>query len=204
MTEQEIDSLDLVALKQGNHSELARMGTRYSDSIYRVALRMLNNPSDAEDILQETFIKAIRALPTFEGRSSLSTWLYRIALNESLMLMRKQKPEVAVADDEFNDSDDIDSFPTFQIQDWCCLPEKDFMSTETKSILDQSIQKLSTNLRSVFILRDIEGLSIQDTAEALGITETNVKTRLLRARLKLREELSDYFGDYLKKENQNG
>jgi len=204
MTEQEIDSLDLVALKQGNHSELARMVTRYSDSIYRVALRMLNNPSDAEDVLQETFIKAIRALPTFEGRSSLSTWLYRIAVNESLMLMRKQKPEVAVADDEFNDSDDIDSFPTFQIQDWCCLPEKDFMSTETKSILDQSIQKLSTNLRSVFILRDIEGLSIQDTAEALGITETNVKTRLLRARLKLREELSDYFGDYLKKENQNG
>jgi len=204
MTVQEIDDLNLAELKQGNQSELARMVTRYSDSIYRVALRMLNNPSDAEDILQETFIKAIRALPTFEGRSSLSTWLYRIAVNESLMLMRKQKPEAVVAEDEFKNSDDIDSYPVFQIQDWCCLPEKDFMSNETKSILDHSIQKLSENLKTVFILRDIEGLSIQETAEALGLTETNVKTRLLRARLKLRKELSEYFGEFLKKENQNG
>jgi len=192
------------ALKHGDQVELVRMVDLYSDSIYRIALRMLNNPADAEDVLQETFIKAFRALPGFEERSSLSTWLYRIAVNESLMLLRKQKPEVAVAEDDFIDNNESDSFPAFQILDWCCLPEDDFMTAETHEILDRSIKLLPENLRLVFILRDIEGLSIHDTAETLNISESNVKTRLLRARLKLREELSIYFSEFIKEKSRNG
>ena len=192
------------ALKQGDQVELVRMVDLYSDSIYRVALRMLNNPADAEDVLQETFIKAFRALPGFEERSSLSTWLYRIAVNESLMLLRKQKPEVAIAEDDFIDNNESDSYPAFQILDWCCLPEDDFMNAETHEILDRSIKLLPENLRLVFILRDIEGLSIHDTAETLNISESNVKTRLLRARLKLREELSIYFSEFMKEKSRNG
>lgn len=204
MIEHEDKSINLDALKQGDQVELVRMVDLYSDSIYRVALRMLNNPADAEDVLQETFIKAFRALPGFEERSSLSTWLYRIAVNESLMFLRKQKPEVAVAEDDFIDNNESDSFPAFQILDWCCLPEDDFMTAETHEILDRSIKLLPENLRLVFILRDIEGLSIHDTAETLHISESNVKTRLLRARLKLREELSIYFSEFMKEKSRNG
>jgi RNA polymerase sigma-70 factor (ECF subfamily) len=204
LIEHEDKSINMDALKQGDQVELVRMVDLYSDSIYRVALRMLNNPADAEDVLQETFIKAFRALPGFEERSSLSTWLYRIAVNESLMLLRKQKPEVAVAEDDFIDNNESDSFPAFQILDWCCLPEDDFMTAETHEILDRSIKLLPENLRLVFILRDIEGLSIHDTAETLNISESNVKTRLLRARLKLREELSIYFSEFIKEKSRNG
>ncbi len=204
MIEHEDKSINLDAIKRGDQIELVRLVDLYSDSIYRVALRMLNNPADAEDVLQETFIKAFRAMPGFEERSSLSTWLYRIAVNESLMLLRKQKPEVAVAEDDFIDNNESDSYPAFQILDWCCLPEDDFMTAETHEILDRSIKLLPENLRVVFILRDIEGLSIHDTAETLNISESNVKTRLLRARLKLREELSIYFSEFMKEKSRNG
>lgn len=204
MIENEDRSIDIKALKHGDQVVLVRMVDLFSDSIYRVALRMLNNPADAEDVLQETFIKAFRALPGFEERSSLSTWLYRIAVNESLMILRKQKPDVAVADDEYIDNNESDSYPAFQILDWCCLPEDDFMTSEMHEILDQSIKSLPENLRLVFILRDIEGLSILETAETLNISEANVKIRLLRARLKLREKLSNYFSEVLKEKSRNG
>jgi len=204
LIENEDRSIDIKALKHGDQVELVRMVDLFSDSIYRVALRMLNNPADAEDVLQETFIKAFRALPGFEERSSLSTWLYRIAVNESLMILRKQKPDVAVADDDYIDNNESDSYPAFQILDWCCLPEDDFMTSEMHEILDQSIKSLPENLRLVFILRDIEGLSILETAETLNISEANVKIRLLRARLKLREKLSNYFSEVLKEKSRNG
>jgi RNA polymerase sigma-70 factor (ECF subfamily) len=155
---------------------------------------MLNNEAEAEDVLQETFIKALNSLVNFEGRSNLSTWLYRIAVNEALMHIRKRKPDIAVIHD---DEDDSDGISVSQIVDWCCLPESEFMSSETREIIDEAIHQLPENLRSVFILRDIEGLSIAETAQALDLTETNVKTRLLRARMKLREELSVYFSERL-------
>lgn len=201
MVEHEIEPLNLDALKKGDAAELRKMVELFSDSIYRVALRMLNNSSDAEDVLQETFIKALRALPGFEGRSSLSTWLYRIAVNEALMVLRKQKPQVAITEDSYMDGEEEDLYPAHTIVDWCCLPEDVFMDNETRKVLNQKIQTLPENLRTVFILRDIEGLSIKDTSEALTISETNVKTRLLRARLKLREELSGYFGEYIREKD---
>ncbi|RME90954.1 MAG: sigma-70 family RNA polymerase sigma factor [Anaerolineae bacterium] len=187
-------AFSLDRLRAGDREEFARLVETYSDQIYRLALKMLASPQDAEDVLQNTFLKALQALPTFEGRSSLSTWLYRIAVNEALMVLRRQRPEVQIADDDDSAGDDIT--PAYFI-DWCCLPEEELLSAESRAYLDQAIQQLPEKYRIVFILRDIEGLSIRETSEALNLSETAVKTRLLRARLKLRDLLSAYYGERL-------
>lgn len=185
--------VSLEALKAGDMAEFARLVDIYSNSIYRVALKILNDPQDAEDVLQETFIKALRALPSFEGRSSLSTWLYRIAVNEALMLVRKRRANF-VSIDADRDDEEGEAEPA-EIVDWCCLPEGDLLNAEARQFLNAAVQRLSPALRAVFVLRDLEGLSVKETADALNLTETAVKTRLLRARLKLREELSVYYAE---------
>jgi RNA polymerase sigma-70 factor (ECF subfamily) len=189
-------------LKSGDRAAFAELVDAYSNPIYRLALKITASPQDAEDVLQETFIKAFRALKTFEGRSSLSTWLYRIAVNEALMALRKRRPESQILDEDLDD--DTDPGETgLVIKDWCCLPEEEFLSAESREFLDQAIQKLPDSLKSVFVLRDIQGLSIRETAEALDLSETNVKTRLLRARLRLRQELTRYFGGRLEEISKN-
>ncbi len=189
--------ISVEALIAGDRAEFARMVDLYSTPIYRLGLRMLGNPQDAEDILQNTFLSALTHLPSFEGRSSLATWLYRIAANEALMLLRKKKPEV---DLEHDAEDDEDAPQPVQFADWSLLPEDELLTGEGKKLLDGAIQKLPEAMRLVFVLRDIEGLSIRETAEALNLTETNVKTRLLRARLSLREQLSAYYAERLLRE----
>jgi RNA polymerase sigma-70 factor, ECF subfamily len=193
--------ISLEALIAGDRAEFARMVDIYSNPIYRLGLRMLGNPQDAEDVLQNTFLNALTHLRTFEGRSSLSTWLYRIAANEALMLLRRKKPEVNLEDVEADESAE-DLKPT-QFVDWSALPEEELLSGEGKKFLDQAIQNLPESLRIVFLLRDIEGLSIKETADALNLTETNVKTRLLRARMFLREQLSTYYGEHFIREERN-
>jgi RNA polymerase sigma-70 factor (ECF subfamily) len=189
-------SFSVAALLAGDRTEFARLVDATSGPIYRLALRMVDNPQDAEDILQETYLKALKALPGFEGRSSLTTWLYRIAVNESLMHLRKRRPDVFSLDTSENESDEEADEPV-QVVDWCCMPEAELLSTETRTFLDAAVQQLSPNLRVVFLMRDIEKLSIQETAEALGLSEVAVKARLLRARLQLREQLSAYFAERL-------
>ncbi len=188
-------AFSLQALQAGDRAEFARLVQTYSDRIYRLALKILNDPQDAEDVLQETFIKALRSLPSFEGRSSLSTWLYRIAVNEALMVVRKRKPD-AVSIDIEKDDGEAETEPV-EIVDWCCLPEGDLLNAEARRFLDEAILGLTPALRAVFVLRDIEGLSVKETADTLSITEAAVKTRLLRARLKLREALSVYYAERL-------
>ena len=185
--------ISLEALKAGDMAEFARLVDAYSNNIYRVALKILSDPQDAEDVLQETFLKALRALPSFEGRSSLSTWLYRIAVNEALMLVRKRRSNFVSID--VDREDDESEIEPIEIVDWCCLPEGDLLGAEARQFLDTAVQHLSPALRAVFVLRDLEGLSVKETADALNLTETAVKTRLLRARLKLREELSVYYAE---------
>jgi len=185
--------ISLEALVAGDRAEFARLVDAYSSPIYRLGLRMLGNPQDAEDILQNTFINALTHIQNFEGRSSLATWLYRIAANEALMLIRKKKPEVNLDDVEGGDEDE-DLKPT-QFVDWSALPEDELLSGEGKKFLDEAIRTLPESLRIVFLLRDVEGLSIKEAADALNLTETNVKTRLLRARMVLREGLSAYYGE---------
>jgi RNA polymerase sigma-70 factor (ECF subfamily) len=190
--------ISLEALIAGDRAEFARMVDMHSHPIYRLGLRMLGNSQDAEDILQNTFLNALTHLRAFEGRSSLSTWLYRIAANEALMLLRRKKPEVNLEDTETDEGTE-DLKPT-QFVDWSALPEEELLSGEGKQVLDQAIQHLPESLRIVFLLRDIEGLSIKETADALSLTETNVKTRLLRARMFLREQLSTYYREHFIRE----
>jgi len=185
--------ISLAALIAGDRAEFARLVDAYSSPIYRLGLRMLGTPQDAEDVLQNTFLSALTHLPKFEGRSSLSTWLYRIAANEALMLIRKKKPEINLDDSQAGENDE-NLLPT-QFVDWSALPEDELLSGEGKSKLDSAIETLPESLRIVFLLRDVEGLSIKETADALNLTETNVKTRLLRARMFLREQLSTYYGE---------
>jgi RNA polymerase sigma-70 factor, ECF subfamily len=187
------NDISLEALIAGDRAEFARLVDEYSSPIYRLGLRMLGTPQDAEDVLQNTFISALTHIQNFEGRSSLATWLYRIASNEALMLIRKKKPEVNLEDVEGGDEDE-DLKPT-RFVDWSALPEDELLSEEGRQFLDDAIRSLPESLRIVFLLRDVEGLSIRETAEALNLTETNVKTRLLRARMALREGLSAYYGE---------
>ena len=187
----------LEALKAGDRAEFARLVEIYSPYIYRLALKMLVNPQDAEDILQETFIKAFRYLKGFDGRSSISTWLYRIATNEALMFLRRKHPEL-VSIDEPIETEEGEQEP-LEIVDWCCLPEEELMSAEGRAYLDKAMTSLPYNLRIVFLLREIEGLSTQEVAEVLNLSESAVKTRLSRARFHLREDLSAYYKERLKR-----
>jgi RNA polymerase sigma-70 factor (ECF subfamily) len=188
------------ALQAGDKAEFARLMDAYSTPIYRLALKMLADPQDAEDALQTTFLKAFQHIGEFEGRSSLSTWLYRIAANEALMLLRRKRPELPL--DEEPEEGEAPPRP-FQFADWGHLPERELLSGEAKKQFDRAVQKLPEKLRIVFLLRDMEGLSIKDTSEALNLSETAVKTRLLRARLNLRETLSGYFAERLSHKHRN-
>lgn len=202
MSEKETFSLE--ALQRRDRQEMARLVEAFSTPVYRLGLKILGNPQDAEDVLQSTFLKVFEALPSFEGRSSLSTWIYRIAVNEALMILRKRRPEIGLALDDGNEDEEEPLSPPQAMIDWCCLPEDELLSSEARRVLDQAIRKLPEKLRLVFLLRDIEGLSIQETAEALGLSETNVKTRLLRARLRLREMLSEYYEERVREKQIYG
>jgi RNA polymerase sigma-70 factor (ECF subfamily) len=200
MSEADTHEISVDALRAGDRDEFARFVDLYSGPIYRLGLRMLGREQDAEDVLQNTFLKVLQHIGEFEGRSSLSTWIYRIAANEALMIVRRLHPEVSLGDQE---NEENDGFTPVQIVDWGALPEDKLLSGEAKKFLDRAIQSLPETLRVVFILRDIEGLSIKETSAALNLTETNVKTRLLRARLNLREKLSEYYGEHFPRELDN-
>jgi RNA polymerase sigma-70 factor (ECF subfamily) len=189
----EAEGFSLEELQRGNPEEFSRLVDAYSSKIYRLAIKMLNHQEDAEDVLQETFLKAYRGLKSFTGRSKISTWLFRIATNEALMIIRRKHPEF-VSIDESVETEEGEQEP-IQIVDWCCLPENELLSEESRNRLDTAAQKLPESLRVVFVLRDLNDLSTHETAEILGLTDTAVKTRLSRARLRLREELSAYFGE---------
>lgn len=181
----------LEALQAGDRAEFSRLVDAYSTPIYRLGLKMLGNPQDAEDILQNTFLNALTHISGFEGRSSLSTWLYRIAANEALMLIRRRKPNINLEDMQLDGADEVPLPETFV--DWSVLPEKELLSGEGRRAIEAAVKKLPENFRMVFILRDVEGFSIRETAEILNLTEVNVKARLLRARMALREQLSSYY-----------
>ncbi|MCB0101628.1 MAG: sigma-70 family RNA polymerase sigma factor [Anaerolineales bacterium] len=188
-----IQDFSIEALQNGDRTEFARLVDTYSPQIYRLGLKMLGNQQDAEDVLQNTFLNALTHIAGFEGRSSLSTWLYRIAANEALMLIRKRKPNINIEDMQHENADDVPLPETFV--DWSVLPEKELVTGEGKKAIESAVKRLPENLRMVFVLRDVEGISIKETAEILNLTEVNVKTRLLRARMALREQLSSYYAE---------
>lgn len=185
------ERIDLEALKQRDPAAFAQLVETYSGRIYNLALKMLGNPDLAEDILQETFVNAYRAIDRFEGRAHISTWLYRIAHNAVLMRLRKEKgiPDLHSLDDDL----DLDTFAVGSRQE--SGPERQLLQSELLEKMDEALATLSENLRVVFVLRDIDGLSTAETAEVLDLSATAVKSRLHRARLTLRQVLEPYLYD---------
>jgi RNA polymerase sigma-70 factor (ECF subfamily) len=191
------DEAELLArLRAGDPEAYRSFVELNSVNVYNVALKLLGDEQEAEDVLQETFLSALEALDRFEGRSKLSTWLYRIAYNASLMRLRKRKQMTAFSLDQSLEQDDED--PALQpishhLVDWSAVPDDQLLTAEAREEMDRAISELPETLRSAFVLRDIQGLSGAETADVLGITVQAVKSRLHRARLQLRERLSAYF-----------
>lgn len=182
----------LVAKAQaGDAQAFTDLVNRYERKIYRIAKHITQNDEDAEDVLQETFLKAYEHLAGFQGNSKFYTWIVRIAVNESLMKLRKRKGDRTVPLDEPMDTGE--EMVTREIAVWEDNPEQRYSREEMQEILDRAVESLKPDFRTVFTLRDIEELSTEETAEALGISVPAVKSRLLRARLALREKLTRQF-----------
>lgn len=192
MNETTSDDLALVhASRGGDVRAFEELVKRYDRKLLRIAQHLMRNREDAEDVVQEAFLKAFLHLDQFREDSKFSTWLIRITLNQSLMKLRKQRPTREVSLEEDVQSEE-DTRPV-DVTDWAPNPEELYRATELKEILRETLQQLSHGLRVVFVLRDIEGLSLVQTAEALNLSLTAVKARSFRARLQLRERLSKYF-----------
>ncbi len=190
---------ELVArAKRGDQEAFTELVNLYSERIYNLALRILKNADDAADVLQETFVTVYEKINSFDGRSNFFTWIYRIATNFALMKLRKDKRTVLSDQDLEQNFDNPDNM---HIHEWQDLPLKDMLNEEFQRHLDEAVDSLPEIYRSVFILRDLENLSIRETSKILGITESNVKIRLKRARLYLREKLAEYMQEYVKELN---
>ena len=186
------DESALVArAREGDVAAFNELVGRYSRKIYRLAKHITQNDEDAEDVLQETFLKAFEHLSDFQGQSKFYTWIVRIGVNESLMKLRKRKSDRTVPLDEPLDTGE--DTVVREIAVWDENPEQQYSREELAKILDEAVESLKPAFRTVFVLRDIEELSTEETAEALGISVPAVKSRLLRARLQLREKLSRFF-----------
>src|SRR5216683_6245031 len=177
--------------KRGDDSAFEELVRRYDRNVFRIAQHITQNREDAEDVFQEAFLKAYGNLAQFQGQSKFYTWLVRIAVNEALMKLRRRRPERTVSLDEEVKTEE-DSLPR-EVADWSPNPEQQYSQAEMREILSKTIQGLPPSFRTVFVLRDVEGLSTEETAEALDLSIPAVKSRLLRARLQLRERLSRYF-----------
>jgi RNA polymerase sigma-70 factor (ECF subfamily) len=186
-----LSDLELVERAKGaDASAYQELVERYYRKIYNLALRLVRQPEDAEDVLQETFVAAYKALPKFKGDSAFGTWLYRIATNFGLMKLRGKKP-VFVSLDDHKDDD----LPPLELVDFSANPMKDVLDDEVRAKMEEAISKLPDDMRTVFLLRDVEGLSNSEVAEILDLTVAAVKSRLHRTRLQLRQELSRYFNE---------
>src|SRR5580692_555873 len=180
----------VAAAKAGDISAFETLVSRYERKIFRLAQNITQNREDAEDVMQEAFLKSYQHLGEFQGNSRFYTWLVRIAVNQALMKLRKRRPNQVSIDEEVNTGEDL--IPR-EIEDWGPSPEDRYKQTEMSDILSSTIADLDPPFRIVFQLRDIEELSTEETAEALGLSVPAVKSRLLRARLKLRQKLDRYF-----------
>ncbi len=194
----EIDDTELVRRAQaGQIDAFEELTNRHEQRVYSLALRMLRHEQDAEDVTQQTFLSALENLTRFRGEASFSTWLLRIASHAALKVIRKRKGLNTVSLEEATEKTgqhDTVPHPEY-IADWRQSPEELVHKNEVQRLLDEALGQLDEKHRVVFLLRDVEGLSVKETAEALGLSEANTKVRLLRARLQLREFLTRRLGD---------
>ena len=187
----------VIRAKNGDLSAFETLVSRYEQRVFNLAMRMLHNVHDAEDVTQQTFLNALEHLEEFRGDASFATWLYRIATNAALKNLRKKRglPTVSLEEStELQEERDTIPHPEY-LADWRQSPQELIQNNEVRALIQQALDELDEKHRLVFLLRDVEGLSVKETAQALGISEANVKVRLLRARLQLREKLTRTFGD---------
>jgi RNA polymerase sigma-70 factor (ECF subfamily) len=188
----ETDEAALVAQsREGDGRAFGELVRRYEGKIFRLAQHVTQNREDAEDVLQETFLKAYEHLDQFQGTARFYTWIVRIAVNQALMKLRRRRTDRSVSLDEAIDAGE-DTIVR-EVAAWDENPEQKFSRAEFGQILDAAILGLEPAYRSVFVLRDIDELSTEETADALGLSIPAVKSRLLRARLQLREKLTRHF-----------
>jgi RNA polymerase sigma-70 factor (ECF subfamily) len=186
------DELELVAnARKGDAASFSVLLRRYEGKIFRLAMNITQNREDAEDVLQEAFLKAYEHLDQFQGNSRFYTWIVRIAVNQALMKLRKRRSDRTVSLDEQIDTGE--DMVVREIAAWDPDPEQRFSQVELNEILTGAIDGLEPIYRTVFTLRDVDGLSTEETAEALDLTIPAVKSRLLRARLQLRDKLTRFF-----------
>ena len=186
------DELPLVQeAKAGNYAAFEELVNRYEKKIYRLALNITRHREDAEDVLQEAFMKSFQHLQNFREGSRFYTWLVRIAVNEGLMKLRKRRTSRLVQMQEATDEEG--QVVPREFVDWGPNPEELYERSELEEILQKAVDSLSPNFRTVFLLRDVEKLSTEETADVLEVSIGAVKARLFRARLQLREELSKVF-----------
>jgi RNA polymerase sigma-70 factor (ECF subfamily) len=192
-----LDAELVVRAKKGDMDAFEALTSRYEERVYSLALRMLRQEQDAEDVTQQTFLSALENLSGFRGEASFSTWLLRIATHAALKILRKRKGLDTVSLEEATEgTDESEAVPHPEyIADWRQSPAELVHRNEIKRLLDEALGQLDEKHRMVFLLRDLEGLSVKETAEALGLSEANTKVRLLRARLQLRELLTRTLGD---------
>lgn len=189
MSTPETDEQLVRKAQQEDERAFGELVHRYESKVYSLALKMLRNPEDAEDVLQDTFLRAYRGIKSFQGNSTFSTWVYRITANSALMrLRRKHLPTVSI--------DDADERETpINIADWAPGPVEQLLNQETQQAMNQAIESLPPEFRQVFVLRDIEELSNSEVAEILDLSVAAVKSRLHRARLKVRDRLAPFFSE---------
>lgn len=191
---------DLILFRQaraGDYDAFERLVERYQGRVFALAWRILGQRQDAEDVTQQTFLGMLENLHSFREESAVATWVLRIAANHALKLLRKRRGLPLVPLDTADDpSDSYAALPHPEyIARWRDNPEHLAHQAEVRALLEQALRELDDKYRLVFVLRDIEGLSVRATAEALELSEANVKVRLLRARLLLRERMTRTFGD---------
>jgi len=186
------DDIALVAKAQaGDIAAFDQLVSKHERRVFRIAKNITNSQEDAEDVLQETFLKAYSHLSGFQGNSKFYTWLVRITVNESLMKLRKRKSDRTVSlDDGIDTGEEI---IVREVAVWEDNPEQRYSQEEMRAILQEAVGSLRPAFRTVFVLRDIEELSTEETANALDLSIPAVKSRLLRARLQLREKLTRFF-----------
>jgi RNA polymerase sigma-70 factor, ECF subfamily len=186
----EDEPLLVAAAKSGDGAAFEELVNRYERKIFRLTMNITRNREDAEDAMQDAFMKAYSHLASFQEDSRFYTWLVRIAANEALMRLRKRRPNQVSLDEPLEGDEEL--IPR-QVEDWGPSPEQRYAQNELNDILNQVIDELEPDYRTVFVLRDVEELDTEETAAVMGISVAAVKSRLLRARLKLRQKLNRYF-----------
>jgi RNA polymerase sigma-70 factor (ECF subfamily) len=176
----------------GDRDAFYQLVRPYERAVYVAAVSIVSNPADAEEVAQEAVLKAFTNIHTFRGEAKFSTWLIQITINEARMKLRKDRRHLYESVDEQQQGDDGDYWPK-DYADWRPIPNEALERKELRDALKKGIASLSPKYREVFVLRDVQNVSITDTARILGISEANVKTRLLRARLQMRDVLAPGF-----------